>query len=127
MKNIRWTQEEINILKDNYKFGNICNTEKLLPNRTYKAITTKAKKLGLKTKEYWSNKEIEILINNYEKCSLDEIMLLLPNRKRHGIIAKAISLNLTNKIILDTRFNEKEKEFVLINYNNMTDKEMGKK
>lgn len=120
-----WTDEEINILKNNYKFGDINKIVKLLPHRTYKAITTKAKYLGLKTREYWSDEEVKLLIDNYSKCCLDDIIKMFPNRKRNTIITKALSLNLTNKSILDVRFNKSEKEYVFKNYNSMSDKEIG--
>lgn len=91
---------------------------------TYKAITTKAKRLGLKSRSFWSNEEIEIMQNNYNRMSVDDIMKLLPNRTRHSIIEKAISLNLTNKVVLDTRFSLEEQEFVENNYQTLTDKEI---
>ena len=47
-----WTEEEIDILKNNYNYDcDVHELSKLLPNKSYDSITTKARKLGLKTRE----------------------------------------------------------------------------
>lgn len=123
-----WTKEDERLLIENYEsmYGRIDELVDLFCGRhTYKSIVSKARKLGLQSRKSWSNEEIEILINNYDKYSVDEILFLLPNRNRHSVIAKAGSLNLTNKTILETRFNNEDKMFIIKNFNSMTDKEMG--
>lgn len=101
-----WTEEEINLLKTHYPTS--ISTEellKLLPRRSYSAIKTIAKKLGIKrgkhiplTKEsssrHWSKKEIEILKENYHKIPDQELLNLLPGRTILGIKHKAKKLNL---------------------------------
>jgi len=42
-----WTDEEIAVLRAHYETGQRCDIELLLPNRQWKAIRTKAEKLGL--------------------------------------------------------------------------------
>ena len=44
----KWSEKEIKILKNNYKKKSIKELMKLLPNRCYDGIRTKAKRLGLK-------------------------------------------------------------------------------
>lgn len=130
MTSYYWSIEDEQLLIENYEsmYGHISELTDLFCGRyTYKSIVSKARKLGLKTRELWSDDEVEILIGNYDKCSVDEMLLLLPNRDRNNIIAKARSLNLTNKSILEIRFSNKEKEYIMLNYNNMTDKDIGEK
>ena len=122
MKVVKWTQEEIDIIKENYEFGNIHNLEKLLPNRTYNAITTKARKLGIKSRTFWSEDEINILNENYHIKTVDEIVKMLPNRTRESIIVQAGKLGLVSVC----KYNEAETQFIIENWETMTDKEMGK-
>lgn len=122
-----WTKEDENILRDKYPsmFGNIKEIVSLFDYKyTYSAITSKARKMGLKTREFWNKEELDILNSKYGECTINEMMIYLPNRNRNTIIAKALSLGLSNKLILETRFSESEKRFVLDNYNNMTDREI---
>ena len=122
-----WSKEDEQILIDNYEsmFGCVNSLVELFNGKfTYKSIVSKARKLGLKTRELWTNDEINILLDNYGNKTLDEMLKLLPNRKRNSIINKARSLKLKNKLILDCQFNENEKSFIFENYNKMTDKEI---
>ena len=115
-----WTEKELNILKENYKYGNIDYLCQLLPNRGYKAITTKARRIGLKTRELWTTEEQEILKSNYHYMSIDDIMKLLPNRSRNSIISQAKSLNLVSVC----KYNDYENDFVKQNWQRMSDREM---
>ena len=122
-----WSKEDEQILIDNYEsmFGCVNSLVELFNGKfTYKSIVSKARKLGLKTRELWTNDEINILLDNYGNKTLDEMLKLLPNGKRNSIINKARSLKLKNKSILDCQFNESEKSFIFENYNKMTDKEI---
>lgn len=91
---LAWTDEELTILKNNYSFGKIDELCKLLPNRTYKAITTKAKRIGIYSREFWTDKEKQLLKNTYEKIPLNDVEKLFPNKNRNSIIHQAIRLNL---------------------------------
>ena len=120
-----WTKEDIDILRENYEYmyGHVNDLVELFEGRyTYKAICSKAKKLGLKTRDYWNEEEIKIMQNNYSNCSVDEMLLLLPNRTRHSIIGKAIALNLKNCC----KYKDWEVQFIIDNWKTMTDKEMSK-
>lgn len=126
-ENYYWSNEEETILKDNYYLlnGNIEELSKLFDNKfSHSAISSKAKKLGLKSREFWTEDEIEILQNKYSNISIDEINKYLPDRSRNSIILKAISLGLKSKSVLESHFNEYEEMFVLENYKTMTDKEL---
>lgn len=117
-----WTEEELNILKENYEYGNIDSLCRMLPNRSYKAITTKAKRIGLKTRDFWSIEENDILYKNYHIKTVDEIMKLLPSRTHNAIIAQAGNLGLVSVC----KYNEDETNFIINNWKNMSDKEIGK-
>lgn len=114
-------------LIDNYEsmYGHIKELVDLFDGKyTYKSIISKARKLGLKTRNLWSGEEIIVLINNYSCKTLDEMLELLPHRNRNSIIHKANSLGLVNKIKLDYCFSELERDYIVNNYNNMTDREI---
>lgn len=120
-----WTQADIDILKENYEYmyGHVDDLVELFEGRyTYKAICSKAKKLGLRTRDYWNDEEIKIMKDNYSNSSVDEMLLLLPNRTRHSIIGKAISLNLKSCC----KYQDWEVQFIIDNWKNMSDKEMSK-
>lgn len=123
-----WTKEDKDILRHKYPymFGHIKELVELFDNKyTYKAIMSKARKMGLKTREFWSKEELNILKTKYEQSTLDELIVYLPNRSRSSIVMKALSLGLSNKVTIETRFSKSEKDFVLNNYEYMTDKEIG--
>lgn len=122
-----WSTEDEQLLINHYEtmYGHVDDLISLFYGKyTYKSIVSKARKLGLKTRELWSEKEIEILKTNYSLKTLDEMLLLLPNRNRNTIISKARSLNLTNKVKLDCQFSDFESSFIIDNYNCMTDREI---
>lgn len=124
----RWTNKDVELLKENYGKLKPCELVSLFDNRhTYKAISTKAKKLNLCTRKFWTDEEINIMKENYSNCSIEEMMKLLPNRSRHSIIGKAVKLKLKNKTILDYRFSDEEKMFVVNNYETMSDREISEK
>lgn len=129
MNNYFWSSEDENILKDNYSnmYGRIDDLVKLFNNKySYVAITAKARRLSLKTRDFWNDNEIQLLIEKYPKFLLDDLMVLFPNRSRSSIISKAMSLKLVNKIIIETRFDKDDRNYVFENYNKLTDKELGK-
>ena len=60
----KWKAEEVEILKEIYKQGDLSLLKEYLPNRTYGSCITKARKMGLKVRELWSDEELNILKNN---------------------------------------------------------------
>ena len=64
---MKWSLEEENILKENYKIKNKSELLDLFPNRTWKAIKNKANSMNIKSK------------NDYEKIPEDELYKIIDN------------------------------------------------
>lgn len=130
MESYYWTAEEEQLLIQNYEtmYGHIDELVSLFDGKySYKAITSKAKKLGLRTRELWSDEELSILKENYSIVYLDELLKLLPKRNRRSIIAKASEYHLISKLKLDSQFSEQDIDYIYNNFNSMTDKEIANK
>lgn len=110
-----WTDEEIKILKDNYAK---CTKEeicRLLPNRKYANIKTKAWKLGIKKESwYWTKDEVDILKNLYNSdCPIEEIMHKLGNKYSYSAVqTKAHKLGLRRREM----WSKEEDEILIDNY-----------
>lgn len=89
--NPRWTENEINYLKENYYSIPINELSKHL-NREPSAIQTKACKLKITNNGVWSDEEIEYLKNNYQTKTYKEI-----SKELHGRTKAAIDLKI-NKL-----------------------------
>lgn len=118
----RWTKEELDILEKYYPSGDIDKIQELLPNRTYKSITTKAKRLGLRSREYWSEEEDILLKKLYDNTKIDDILKYFPNRTRNSIILHANNIGLRNVV----KYSKEEEEFIINNWKFLSDKEIGK-
>jgi hypothetical protein len=94
---LRWTDDEVEILKNNYEIIPISDVMKLLPDRTYDAIVLKAKKLSLisyeRKKQLYSKEDIQFIKDNWKLMS-DEEMALSLNRTRRAIKAMRNNLSL---------------------------------
>lgn len=122
----KWNEKDIEILKENYSFGNVKNISELLDNKfTYRAIISKANKLNLKSRTYWSDDEIETLQTYYPIKPPIEMLELLPNRNIKTIIMKACELNIKNIVSKNLWFSEDSIEFIKNNWKLMTDEDMG--
>jgi arsenate reductase-like glutaredoxin family protein len=98
-RNDYWADEEIQILKDNYKKESIEKILELLPKRTLRAVRTKVVELKLTNeRDFWADEEIQILKDNYQNKSIEDLMKLLPERTENTIRAYASKLNLTTKL-----------------------------
>lgn len=79
----KWTEEEIEIIKNNYSVYNINYVQSLLPNRSKNAITLMANKLGVlsfvRMNELWTKKERQYIIDNWE-LEPDKVMAIKLNR-----------------------------------------------
>ncbi len=128
MSSFHWNEYDVELLKKYYcdMYGNINDLIALFNNKyTYSAITSKANKIGLKTREFWNEKELSILKDNYSNLTPDEMVFLLPKRNKKTIINKANSLNLKSKVVCDTEFSEEDILFIKNNLNIYTDNEIG--
>jgi len=92
----RWTEEEIEFLKENYNKMLYRDIAKIL-GRTVNSVRSKALKLGLTKREAseWSDEEIEYLKRNYHVKPLSEIIRKL-QRSEKSIIHKAQRLGLSS-------------------------------
>ena len=82
----KWTNREIEILINNYENMPVTDLMKLLPGRTYNAVTLKAKKLSLvsytRQQQLYSNDDIEYIKNNWKNASDEEMALILHRTSR---------------------------------------------
>lgn len=124
MNNKRWTEEEINILKENYKTLFYKDIAKMI-KRTPDAIKIKARELKLKKdrtlSKMWSKEDDKFLINNYSKIKIDNIVSIL-NKNRTAIKSRASRIGLLGNprtlIINRRKLNFNEYYFSEPNINN---------
>ena len=87
-----WTDEEIQIIKNNYSIVSMDKMKELLPSRTEPSILHKARELNLKSLHFLSSRyteeEDQFLQDNYLEKSDDELAKLMRRSK------KGISLHL---------------------------------
>ena len=92
-----WTEEEVKILKDNYSILPQEELQKLILNRTWNAITLKAKNLKIKSYYYlnekYSEDENNFIKENFGKMTDAEIAKAL-GKTVHGICDKRRALGL---------------------------------
>ena len=97
--NQRWSKEDDNFLRKNYKKQPTADLAKKL-SRTCHSLWKRVQMLGLadKTKriDNWTSTEIDILKNNYQKIGLKQTCKLL-NRTRGAIQGKAQSVGVQPK------------------------------
>jgi hypothetical protein len=91
----RWTKREIEIIKNNYSYGDQEYLLKSLPGRTWRAISTKAQRLKIKnsSRRKWTDKEIKSLKDSYDKKSWPELIKIF-DRTKMSIKRKAEKLGL---------------------------------
>lgn len=86
----KWSEGEVEILKNNYSIMLIVDIMKLLPGRTYDSIALKAKKLSLvsytRQQQLYSDDDICFIKSNWQRMSDDEMAITL-NRTRRAIKA----------------------------------------
>lgn len=98
-KVIKWTDEEIQLLKEHYPNDSWDNILSFI-HREKGNIITKASKLGIvrnspNKKIEWSDEEVEILRGVYLTTRLEDIPRLhLPNKSKDAIIRKMGELRL---------------------------------
>ena len=119
----KWTKEDEQILIDNYGKIKIEEIAKLLSvERSYESIKTKAGKLGLKTREYWTEEEDNIIRKYYPSTTTPILKNMFKNRSEDSIIKRAKKLGVKSNFCV---ISEEDKRFIIDNYMDMTDKEIG--
>lgn len=91
----RWTDAELKILRDNAEKDSH-KIAGLLEMRTFKAIRSMRKKLGIKIIEHWTEEEKNKLREIYGKAGIGELSTLL-KRSRNSVISKAGKMGLRRK------------------------------
>lgn len=95
-----WSEEEINLLKNNCKTLNVNELSELLEDRSAEAIRSKLQKLGLEykpvklTSAVWTDEEINILIENYNTLGRIGCQKLLKNKSINSIRNRVLQLGL---------------------------------
>lgn len=120
----KWTDEEVQILRDNYVFGEVHKIEELLPGRSYRSICSKAHKMNLQSRYCWTDKELVYLKDNYSKYPLSIIEQNLPLRNRKTISQRASELGLRS--FENISFTTEDELFLREHYMEYTDYELGK-
>jgi hypothetical protein len=106
---MKWKEEEINFIKENYnKIGRAECAKQL--NRSIDSVASKIRDSNLKinSKEIWSIKDLEWLKNNYTEHGVDYCVDWF-KVSRYRIINKANSLGLKTKVIIRTEQKNKPK------------------
>jgi len=92
----KWTEREVEILRNFYPTSDKNEIIEKIPKHTYNSIKYKAEELGIKKDIWWTEEELNILNENYEN-NYNNIGYLLPKRTHLSIKKKAFQLNLKIK------------------------------
>ena len=83
-----WTDDEINIMLENYSKVDVPTMTQLLSNRTADAIKLKAEQLGLKSlftiEQEYTGEQKQFILDNWENMS-DEEMAQVIGKSKHGV------------------------------------------
>lgn len=122
MKKNRWTNRQIEILKNEYSYQNWdVLIEKLYPFNK-ESIIHKAYKMGIKRDSYfWSEKDISFLKENYYILPNDELSKIL-NRSESAIVTKAGEIN----ILKDNKWSQEEINILYKYYSTKTNIQISK-
>lgn len=93
----KWTEEEIEIVKNNYSICDIDDMRLLLPNRSKNAIILMANKLGIlsfnKVNLAWTEQEEQYIRDNWE-LEPDRVMAIKLNRTPRSVQWRRLELEL---------------------------------
>lgn len=106
----KWTNKEINILKENFSQCTFEELQKLLPKRNIDSIKAKAKKLELQSIYVWKDDEEKYIVENWEWQS-DEMMSKYLKRSIRAVKAKRVQLGLFRKDIYVKNYESLTKYF----------------
>lgn len=124
-----WSEEDTDVLKDNYRkmsYKEMSENNIFSTFKTVDEIRRRAGYIGILSSREWSDEEIDILKNNYDKVSRDELMSMLPNRTRPSILSKARIMGLKSKFYLTHKYSKEEMEYLKNNYLTKSNEELGK-
>jgi len=101
MGKIKWTEEEIEYLRETYPDGESLGCVFLHDKYNLKSIKTKAMRMGIKSNRFnpWTEKEDNILIESWQFDSMNELLSKFPNRTYESLMQRANKfLNVKSKI-----------------------------
>lgn len=140
----KYTNEDIEFLKQYYPIGDWDSIFARFPNLDKDKIYNVCHKRGISANYYerdkelkseyyknmaanrskWGSDEIEILKNNYSIMPVADLMKLLPTRTYNSIILKANKLNLISYIKQQQLYTDNDIAFIESNWQLMSDEEM---
>ena len=122
-----WSKEDSEIIRDNYFKYSTNDLFKMIGKRhTKDAIIDHAfSKYGYSKSRDWTQEEEDILINNYSHMTARELQELLPNRTIEAIRDRGIKYGLKSKYRLETYWNDNDTDFLVNNWDKMSDYEIG--
>lgn len=136
----KYTDEDVAFLKENYPIGNWDAIFERFPGQTKTSIYKKAHKMGIsynkdckiyprefKNRKHWTDDEIDILKECYSYYPIDEVIFMLKERTKNAIILKANKLQLISYTKLNELWTEREKQYIVDNWELEPDVVMSKK
>lgn len=95
-KALKWTKEELEILKNNYCELGLYKTTTLIPNHPMCSVVAKARKLGLRSEKMvkWTEEELEIL-RKYYPVEGAKVCKRLKNRSKENVKSTAQRYNIS--------------------------------
>lgn len=136
----KFTQEDIDFLKENYPIGNWAGIKEHFPTLSKSSIHHKCNRMGItfnteyKNKfhngiyrKYWTDDEKKILIDNYSNIPIKDLISLLPGRNINMIRQQAQKLGLVSFSKILSGWNESEIQYIIDHWELMPDVLMAKK
>lgn len=122
-----WTEEEYNIIRDNYMYGSK-RLMALLPNKSLNAIHMRSSSIGINIPFIldWSYEEIELLKSLCDgNKTYEDLTSYFPDKSRLQISGKCGKLGLNNLIKLKIDYwSEEEIQYLKENYCNLSIEEL---
>lgn len=147
MKRIKYTEDDIEFLREYYPKGDWESILNRFPGSTKEKIYNVCHKRGIsanyydRDKEYkkeyyeasianrkkWTNSEIDILEKKYSLIPVEDVMKLLPGRSYNSIILKANKLFLNSYVRGKQLYSKDDIDFIKNNWKLMSDQEIAQK
>lgn len=90
----RWTEDEDNIIKENYPKLGALGTSKLLKRRSRSKITDRARKLGVRFSTHWWSEEEDKVLQEFWVDNREKALDILKNRSFSKCQQRALKLRL---------------------------------
>lgn len=120
LSRMRWTEEELDILRRNCADHSVTGLMVILPGRTDSAIEIMIRKLGLPRFRpaappsadwrEWAEAERDIVRQHYAGSSMKDLLAMLPGRTSGAIVAMAAKLGVRKSWDVKTRNRREAKE-----------------